>query len=199
MRLFTYIVKHDAGSAPNPYWGLCTLAICKPAIRRSAAVGDWIIGFGSKNTLRGDYSGRMIYAMRVDDKMAMSDYFTFCQRQVPQKIADWEHPDRRRQYGDCIYRFQRNGHVRQLPSVHDESQITRDLSGAYVLTSQQYWYWGKDAKKIPQRFAEIVPSTQGHRVKKNDAAKDAVVRWLSKITKPRQFVPINDFSDGSKC
>ena len=36
-KLFTYKVMHDGGSAPNPYSELCTLAICKPAIRRVAS------------------------------------------------------------------------------------------------------------------------------------------------------------------
>lgn len=40
MKLFSYIVTHDAGFAPNPFWGYCTLACCKPAIRRTANVGD---------------------------------------------------------------------------------------------------------------------------------------------------------------
>ena len=32
----------DYGFAPNPYFGYCTLATCKPVIRRCAGVGDWI-------------------------------------------------------------------------------------------------------------------------------------------------------------
>jgi hypothetical protein len=35
-RLFSYTVRVDDGAAPNPFRGLCTLAICKPAIRRGA-------------------------------------------------------------------------------------------------------------------------------------------------------------------
>ena len=39
-RLFTYVLAHDNGAAPNPFGGVCTLVICKPQIRRSAKEGD---------------------------------------------------------------------------------------------------------------------------------------------------------------
>ena len=45
--LYTYVMPYDGGSAPNPYWGICTLVICKPKIRLSAQVGDWVVGTGS--------------------------------------------------------------------------------------------------------------------------------------------------------
>ena len=48
--LFTYCIPIDDGAAPNPYWGICTLVICKPVIRRVANVGDWVVGIGSKNS-----------------------------------------------------------------------------------------------------------------------------------------------------
>lgn len=37
--LFSYCIPYDDGAAPNPFWGLCTLAICKPRIRRAAKEG----------------------------------------------------------------------------------------------------------------------------------------------------------------
>ena len=41
-KLYSYCLPYDDGAAPNPFWGTCTLVICKPAIRRTARVGDWI-------------------------------------------------------------------------------------------------------------------------------------------------------------
>ena len=29
-RLCSYVVRHDKGLAPNPFWGYCTLAVCTP-------------------------------------------------------------------------------------------------------------------------------------------------------------------------
>ncbi|MEQ8924467.1 MAG: hypothetical protein RLO81_01575, partial [Fulvivirga sp.] len=67
MRLFSYCIPTDDGAAPNPYFEICTLTICKPVIRRNASVGDWIAGVGSKNVCGIDYSGKLVYAMKVTD------------------------------------------------------------------------------------------------------------------------------------
>src|SRR5712671_5339411 len=34
MRLYSYVVARDFGFAPNPFFGVCTLATCKPDIRK---------------------------------------------------------------------------------------------------------------------------------------------------------------------
>jgi hypothetical protein len=57
MILYSYCLRYDDRAAPNPYHGICTLVICKPAIRRTANVGDWIIGLGSVSSPIGDISG----------------------------------------------------------------------------------------------------------------------------------------------
>lgn len=51
--LFSYTVRYDDGAAPNPFNGLCTLAICKPGIRLHAKEGDWIAGIGPTNAAHG--------------------------------------------------------------------------------------------------------------------------------------------------
>src|SRR6185295_1040051 len=45
-RVYMYVVQRDFGFAPNPFHGYCTLATCKPGIRRTAKVDDWGIGMG---------------------------------------------------------------------------------------------------------------------------------------------------------
>ena len=57
--LFSYVVAHDGGSAPNPFWGVCTLVICKPDIRRVAQIDNWIVGTGCKDTPIGDVRDKM--------------------------------------------------------------------------------------------------------------------------------------------
>ena len=73
MRLYSYVVARDYGFAPNPFHGICTLATCKPRIRRSAEVGDWIIGTGSKPN---GMQGQLIYAMKVTDSCTFDEYWT---------------------------------------------------------------------------------------------------------------------------
>lgn len=71
MRLFAYKLTHDTGFAPNPFWGMLTLATCKSAMRLSKEEGDWIAGFTSR-TLCGDAVGaeKLLYLMKVSSKIA---------------------------------------------------------------------------------------------------------------------------------
>ena len=48
--LYAYIMTDDKGFAPNPFSGICTLACCKPAIRRSVA--DYALAIHKKRFKR---------------------------------------------------------------------------------------------------------------------------------------------------
>lgn len=71
MKLFSYVVDHDNGFAPNPYYGVCTLAHCKFGRKgyknavELAKVGDWVVGTGGKGKKSAGH-GKLIYAMRKD-------------------------------------------------------------------------------------------------------------------------------------
>ena len=72
-RIYSYVVRYDRGFAPNPFYGYCTLARCKPDIRRSAEVGDWVVGSASndRSIRRG---GHLVYAMRVTETTTFDGY-----------------------------------------------------------------------------------------------------------------------------
>lgn len=56
MILYSYRMSYDEGFAPNPYFGVLTLATCKPAIRRSGPLASelnagnevWISGWAAQ-------------------------------------------------------------------------------------------------------------------------------------------------------
>ena len=48
MRLFVYVQTSETGFVPNPYWDYCTLACCKPDIRRVAQDGDFVMSLSPK-------------------------------------------------------------------------------------------------------------------------------------------------------
>jgi hypothetical protein len=73
MTLFSYCLRSDMGAAPNPFWGVCTLVICKPAIRRTAKEGDWVVGLGAGASPLGDISDQVVYAMCVTRRMPMRE------------------------------------------------------------------------------------------------------------------------------
>lgn len=70
--LFSYVVARDYGFAPNPFYGVCTLATCKPKIRGTASRGDWIVGTGSSKNGR---QGRLVYVMCVTEVMTFNKYW----------------------------------------------------------------------------------------------------------------------------
>ena len=72
-KIYMYVVDRDFGFAPNPFHGYCTLATCKPKIRNSAEVKDWVIGMGGS---RLNATGQCIFAMRVTEKITFNEYWT---------------------------------------------------------------------------------------------------------------------------
>ena len=103
MRLFSYKIKHDTGFAPNPFGATLTLATCKPGMRKSKRKGDWIAGFTSK-ALNGDAKGaeRLIYLMKVDEKLLFRDYFT--DERFKDKIPNMNAKGAQAKAGDNIYK-----------------------------------------------------------------------------------------------
>jgi hypothetical protein len=78
-RLFSYVVDHDYGFAPNPTGGFCTLAKCKYGSKRRnvvelAQLGDWIAGTGGADLRKSAGHGKLIYAMRVDEIVPLDEY-----------------------------------------------------------------------------------------------------------------------------
>ena len=171
-RIFVYKLTSDRGgapSAPPPRPGepaLLTLSICKPAIRRTAEPGDWILGLTSHALAQSDgYPlGAVIYAAMVEAAVDAREYY------APRS------PFRHRP--DCIYRFHRlNGtieHAGRSPLHADPAYRGRDI-GQYpyykngrTLHSREFRYLGPAALPIPPRFIrlrQVAESLgQGHRV-----------------------------------
>ena len=80
--LYSYVVDHDLGFAPNPYDGFCTLVHCKFGgitgrrnVVELANVGDWVLGTGGRGRDSAGH-GRIIYLMRVDEKPPFNEYLS---------------------------------------------------------------------------------------------------------------------------
>lgn len=153
MRLYSYVVRYDSGFAPNPFYGWCTLATCKPKIRQSAQVGDWIVGTGSNNRLV-QQGGRLVYAMRVTEAMTFSDYDSDPRFQAKKP---YRHGSRKQSCGDNIYfRDAANKQWRQRDSFHSNvdgsrraDHVQRDTGVDRVLASDKFIYFGGDGPRIP--------------------------------------------------
>ncbi len=178
-RLYSYILTHDTGFAPNPFHGFCTLATCKPKIRKTAKVGDWVIGTGSKSRNRNGY---ILYAMRVTETMSFDEYWSDSRFRAkkPGQAGCWKSA-----CGDNIYRWESitNRWGRAEDSYHCDYEIWRDTKTDRVLVSDDFIYWGGDGPPIPPEFggASILCTTQGHKCRFLEETILKFVQWIEQF------------------
>lgn len=182
MKIYSYVVRYDDGSAPNPFWGYCTLAICKPRIRRVAKEGDRVIGTGSKENVGND---RLIYAMKVTEKMSLVEYGQDKRfaKKIPVGTAG------KKSLGDNIYYRDESGGIRQrFPSAHsddceNEETKSHDLCGGNVLISRagSFCYFGSKAPKIPEHLMELIKKNSGHKCNFPQNIVDSFLKWVQEF------------------
>ena len=181
VRLHSYIVKRDFGFAPNPFFGYCTLAACKPVIRRTAKVGDWIVGTGSKSE---NLDGRLVYAMRLTDVLSFNKYWN--DPRFKDKRPDL-HSSQKRAYGDNIYFWdESSGRWCQIDSHHSYSDgtpnarnIQHDTSADRVLISDDFVYFGCDGPEVPEfEGVSILCTSQGHKNKFPRYVVEGFIEWV---------------------
>lgn len=158
-KFYFYKLTVDDGSAPCVQNDFLSLAICKPMIRSTADVGDFILGFAA-NSLSPD--NRLIYVARVTDKLTGGAYW------AGRRFADRE---------DCIYEWRRSMLILRPDAKHHRqtSYLERDLgphpfySRGSVLVSDDFRYFGaagtcayKDQFPLIKEAVERLG--QGHRV-----------------------------------
>ena len=123
-KLFSYVVDHDYGRAPNPFGGFCTLAKCKYGsekrnIVEMAEEGDWIAGTGGVDLRKSAGHGKLIYAMRVDEKIPLAEY---CRGNIASRIDakhDVAESGRFALISDRYFYFGRNAiDISEIPKKH---------------------------------------------------------------------------------
>jgi putative DNA base modification enzyme with NMAD domain len=179
MNLYSYIVKHDTGFAPNPFHGYCTLACCKPKIRQKAVKGDWIVGLTPKAA-----GNRIVYLMRVDEVIESFAEYWRDRRFAPKKPSYGNGP--RKKCGDNIYEPLASGSYRQLRSAHSngeaehESNKAHDLSGKRVLVSETFAYFRSKALSLPPELQSLVVR-RGHRSRFSEEVKSGFIHFAGKV------------------
>lgn len=149
--VFIYVVARDFGFAPNPFHGYCTLATCKPGVRKAAKIGDWVIGMGGS---RLNAIGRCIFAMRVDKKITFDDYWSNPEYYEKKPVRNGS---KKMLVGDNIYFRQSASSVWQQADSHhskpdgstNDKNLKTDTSANAVLLSHHFLYFGKDAPEVP--------------------------------------------------
>ncbi len=198
MRVYSYKIARDYGFAPNPFHGVCTLATCKPKIRKAAKAGDLIFGCGSK---ANDRIGKVICAMRVSETLTFQQYWDDPRFAIkrPNFHASLAHA-----YGDNIYHRNARGRWIQEKSHHslpngklNRANLDRDTTTSdMVLLSHEFVYFGRDSIPIPKRlrsFAidDLYPNTRDYRANFAPAFIAAINRWFDQLPRGNLGRPID--------
>ncbi len=153
--LFSYVVRYDSGFAPNPFHGYCTLATCKPLIRKHASVGDWLVGTGS-NGAPARRGGYLVYAMRVTEVLETAQYWQDprFQRKKPDMYHNWVAAS-----GDNIYEpiggtkwKQHNSYHSNQDGSSNAKHMKRDTGVQRVLVSDDFVYYGGEGPRLSKKF-----------------------------------------------
>lgn len=167
MKLYSYTMTDDTGFAPCVSKGMCSLACCKPVIRRVALEGSWIMG----NTGVRYGTGKLIFLMQVGTPFSFKSYWD----KYPGRLDNIYKPS------GLTYKWQDN------PFHRKPSEQQTDLSTDRVLTSTRFVYLGKEAVKIPKRFARFICSTRGHRA--YEEGFESFVEWAFSIKTDSPILP----------
>jgi len=188
MHCFRYKLDHDYGLAPNPFWGIMSLAVCKGDIRRNKNLekGDWIIGTGSKKL---NLECRLIYAMKVEEIITFDEYYESPLYQCKKPIINGSLIQ---MYGDNIYHTGKDGKIIQDPCAHSNADHTentihlqRDTKGKNVILSKTFYYFGDNCPKIPKNLKKICCTSRNYsylNISKEEI--DDFLIWLQKNYEP---------------
>jgi hypothetical protein len=168
-KLFSYVVQHDTGHAPNPFFGICTLCRCKyrkaekrpQNVIERAKPGDWIVGTGGASKKSAGH-GKVIYAMRVDKKIPRLEY-----------------------YRNRIFaKKKRSNGSKQGDNLRPENRF--EETEQFVLISRHYWYFGRNAIPIPKdKFPDLEKKGPGFRSDFQEPYISRFTSWLKKRYKKR--------------
>ena len=189
--LFSYVVRYDSGFAPNPFHGYCTLATCKPLIRKRAEIDDWILGTCSdaKDVRRGGY---LNFAMRITEIISTSKYWhdPRFQDKKPNMYHSWVAAS-----GDNIYVPVAGGNWDQCDSYHSGANgtsrldhIKRDTKVPRILVSHDFVYFGGEGPKLPDRFLHDGPMNvlrvkRGYQRIRSESVISSFENWIRSLNR----------------
>lgn len=185
MKGYSYIVKRDFGFAPNPFYGMCTLATCKPIIRKNNQVGDYVIGLTPRDRGRGN---RLVYLMRVTEVTTFDAYWAdprfACKKPVMNGTV-------KKCYGDNIYHHDDKNEWMQEDSHHsnedgsiNENNLNRDTRITdRVLISDDFYYFGKNCLQLPPDLVKKITIGVGQKKLTPDVVNEVVAFVTSNVNK----------------
>lgn len=179
MKMYSYVIPRDYGFAPNPYFGYCTLATCKPRIRQSAQVGDWVAAFGAANT---SVRGCLVVLMQVGEILTFDEYWEDVRFVYKKPVFN---KGIKFMYGDNIYHNTNNGWM-QEPSHHSMPDgsinyvnLERDTQADSVLIATEFYYFGNNAIFVPPEFDKLIGKGRNHMICRDEHLISEFIHYVS--------------------
>ena len=152
-------MDHDLGFAPNPFYKVCTLACCRPTIRRVAQPGDFVFGMAGKTGL-SQICGQLIFWMRVDRTLTFDEYWQDPAFSLKRPTTSGSKMAR---VGDNTYRRSEDGetwlyeqsmHYAPDMVVKNKPHWVTDTSVDRVLLSEHFTYYGSGGPSVSDALQE---------------------------------------------
>lgn len=179
MKLYSYVIPRDYGFAPNPYFNYCTLATCKPRIRKSAQTGDWVAAYGAAGT---SIRGKLVVLMQISEVVTFDEYWEDARFKSKRPVFN---KGIIHMYGDNIYHHVDDRWM-QEPSHHsmkdgsiNYANLNRDTQADRVLIATEFYYFGNNAIDIPQEYDKLIGRGRNHTVCKDESL---IVEFLGYIS-----------------
>ena len=188
MRVHTYVIATDAGSAPNYDQPLVTLAVCKPRIRRKADIGDLVLAFAGKS-VNPTEPHAVVWAGVVTEKMI------FCEYWQDNRFA-CKKPDRSDR-PDNFYQPVDGGLLWVENPTHGPEAAEHDIRGEYVLAFKPAWRFGAYGPVLPSEFG--LRMTSGRRGERVSNLSEAEWRRLSGWLNSQSQIPEPTAEVESSC
>ncbi len=179
MKIASYVMKTDAGFAPNPYFGFCTLSACTPNYRNyDISPGDWIVGVSDSAS-----GNRLVYAMNISETMDHDAYFRderFAEKK-PDPSGSWQ-----KRCGDNIYcRDERGDWVSFACVYHTEPEfLDRDTRHSKVYVAEEFYYLGDRMIRVPDDLADVLHAGRGLRYERDPTRVRRFLEWLKRNVHP---------------
>lgn len=195
------MIDHDYGLAPNPFGNYCTIAVCKPNLRKSQNlnIGDWIIGTGSKSLEKSSglkCVSRLIYAMQVSEIIDLNSYWLDSRFQYKKPVMNGT---LRTIFGDNFYYLNDDKKWAQIDSAHNnidgkfnDEHFRKDTGGKNALISEVFYFFGQNAPALPISLLGVCHTTQGLKIVYPEELADLFLEWLHSNFEPGvQGLPIS--------
>jgi hypothetical protein len=174
--IYVYKCVVDDGTAPCIARGLLSMVVCKPKVRTSAKVGDYVLAFG---TNAQPAPNRLVYVAKITEVLPGAAYFDTAKFQTRK---------------DCIYERTPQGTLKLVAgaSAHNTGTHAKDLGppplypNAIALLSTDFRYFGgagtDDWKQHAPHLKKMIENLgQGHRINHTREVRDDLLKLIDRV------------------